>query len=62
MVQKANEIDVCVQQEVGAVEGRPGAAFLLLQLLPKARQLKGHTPAMEAGITDRVWKLEDLLA
>jgi hypothetical protein len=36
-------------------------AFRLVQLLPVHQSLR-ITPAMEAGITDHVWELKELLA
>ena len=48
-------------QEVGEPVGRVLPALRLVQLLPDSQTLR-VTPAMEAGITDRVWTLADLLA
>jgi hypothetical protein len=50
-----------LQQKVGQSVGRVLPALRLLQLLPDHKTLR-VTPAMEAGITDRVWTLADLLA
>jgi hypothetical protein len=43
---------------LGAVEGHPELSGLL-GTLKEAR--RASTPAMAAGLTDRVWTVEDLL-
>ena len=47
-------------KEVGEPVGRILPALRLLQLLPIHRSLR-VTPAMEAGITDHIWEISELL-
>jgi len=46
---------------MGEPLGRDVALVHVLQLLPAHKSLR-VTPAVAAGITDRVWELSDLLA
>ena len=58
VVQAADQADVCVQQEVGEPKGGAGAALAFYDFCRVHRAL-ATTPAVEAGITNHTWTLDD---
>jgi hypothetical protein len=54
-------LNQCIQQESRESRAHARSVLHVLQLLPDSQTLR-VTPAMEAGITDHVWELSEVIA
>jgi hypothetical protein len=47
--------------KIGSMKAALGLHFCFYNFCRKHSSLKGRTPAMEAGIADRVWTLAEII-